>query len=79
MVNQYKAAHNGKMPDMIVVEPVALVALGLKKSIAPMWQGVKVTCREVEKREVLPPGQGTVLAVLLDTKTSQLVATDLVV
>lgn len=78
MVDQFKTAHEGKAPTEIVVEPVALVALGLKKSVAPMWQGVKVTCREMERREVVKPGQGTALAVLLDTKTNQIVSADLI-
>lgn len=77
LVNQFKASHQGQPPVEIVVEPVALVALGLKKSVAPMWQGVKVTCREMSKEEVRKPGQGTRLAVLLDTTSSQIVAADL--
>jgi hypothetical protein len=78
LLEQFKAAHGGALPEKIVVEPVALVALGLKKSVAPMWQGVPVECREMSKEEARKPGQGTRLGVLLDTKTDQIVACDLV-
>lgn len=77
MVNQFKEAHGGALPQRIVVEPVALVALGLKKSVAPLWQGIKVQCQEISEAQVRKPGQGTSLAILLDSKTSHLVASDL--
>lgn len=44
MVKKFEAKH-GKMPAKIVVAPVALVALGLKKSVSPLWEGVPVECR----------------------------------
>lgn len=78
LINQFKQAHGGALPERIVVEPVALVALGAKKSIAPVWQGIKVECREIDRMQVVKPGQGTRLGVLLDTKGSQVVACDLV-
>jgi hypothetical protein len=77
MLAQFQEAHGGAMPLKIVVEPVALVALGIKKSAAQVWNGVPVTCREVNQSEVRKPGKGTSLAVLLDTKTSHLVSSDL--
>jgi hypothetical protein len=78
LIKQFKEAHGGALPDRIVVEPVALVALGIKKSVAPVWQGLKVECREIDRKEVVKPGQGTRLGVLLDTKGSQVVACDLI-
>lgn len=78
LIKQFKEAHGGALPDRIVVEPVALVALGLKRSAAPVWEGIKVECREIEKKEAAKPGQGTRLGVLLDTKESQIVACDLI-
>lgn len=77
MVKQYEDAHQGRKPEKIVVEPLALVALGIKRSVAPIWQGVQVECREIEKSEVVKPGRGSLLGVILDTKTSQVVACDL--
>jgi hypothetical protein len=77
MLAQFQQAHGGAMPLRIVVEPIALVALGIKKSCSATWSGVPVMSREIEQSEVRKPGKGTSLAVILDTKTSQLVATDL--
>lgn len=77
MVHQFSEAHGGKQPDLIVVEPLALVALGLKKSVGPVWQGVKVECREIEQEEVTKKGKGTLLGVLLDTAKNQVVSCDL--
>jgi hypothetical protein len=78
MVAQFKTAHQGALPERIVVEPVALVALGIKKSVAQMWEGVRVECREIEQKEAVKPGKGVRLGVVLDTKTSQIVACDLI-
>lgn len=78
LLNQFKKAHGGALPERIVVEPIALVALGIKRSVAPFWKGVPVECREMEQAEVAKPGQGTRLGVLLDTKTNQIVACDLI-
>jgi hypothetical protein len=78
LVEQFKVAHQGALPERIVVEPVALVALGIKKSVAQVWEGVKVECREIGPKEPAKPGKGTKLAVLLDTKSTQIVACDLI-
>lgn len=77
MLEQFRQSHGGALPVRIVVEPIALIALGIKKSAAQVWSGVPVQCREIEQREIRKPGQGTSLAVILDTKTSHLVASDL--
>jgi hypothetical protein len=78
MLEQFKQAHGGAMPAKIIVEPLALVALGLKREAAPILAGVRVACREISQKEVRKPGHGISLAVVLDTKTSQLVACDLI-
>ena len=59
LVAQYQARHQ-RLPDEIVVHPVALTALALKQSVAPTWKGVPVRCREV--KPVLKP-TGTKLGV----------------
>jgi hypothetical protein len=51
MVRRFLAVH-GRLPDKIVVAPVALVALGLKQSVAPVWEGVPVECRLFHSEEV---------------------------
>lgn len=48
LVNQFKARHDGKMPKEIVVHPVAVAALALKQSVAPRWNGIPVSCREIK-------------------------------
>jgi hypothetical protein len=78
LVSQFKEAHQGRAPKQVVMEPLALVSLGIRRDVAPMVAGVRVTCREIEKIEVAKPGQGTSLGVLLDTKEKRIVACDLV-
>lgn len=46
LVEQFRAKHN-RMPSRIVVDPLALVSLGLRRSVAPFWNGIPVECREV--------------------------------
>jgi hypothetical protein len=50
LVNQFKARHGGKAPKEIVVHPVALAALALKQSVAPRWNGIPVSCREIKPK-----------------------------
>jgi hypothetical protein len=77
MLKQFQEAHGGALPERIVVEPVALVALGVKKSAAPVVSGVRLECREIEQKEVVKPGKGVRLGVVLDTKADQIVSCDL--
>lgn len=77
MLQQFQQSHNGALPKRIVVEPLALVALGIKREAMAKLSGVPVTCQEIEQKDVRKPGQGTSLAVLLDSKTPHLVASDL--
>lgn len=78
MVEQFKASHQGKLPEKIVVEPLALVSLTLKKSIAPRWAGCPIECRDdVKASEARKPGEGTTLGVFVDARRGQLVAVDL--
>jgi hypothetical protein len=77
MLKQFQEAHGGALPERIVVEPIALVALGAKKAAVPILSGVKVECREIEQKEVVKPGKGVRLGVVLDTKEQQIVACDL--
>lgn len=51
MVEKFRQKH-GHPPEKIVVAPVALVSLGLKKSVAPVWNDVPVECRLFKEEEV---------------------------
>jgi hypothetical protein len=44
MLERFREKH-GRWPEKIVVAPVALVGLAVKKSIAPVWNGIPVECR----------------------------------
>ncbi len=46
MVEQYQERHK-KPPEKIIVHPLALVSLGLRRSVAPVWNGIPVECREI--------------------------------
>jgi hypothetical protein len=74
MLEQFKTKHDGTLPTKIVVEPLALLALGLKRSIAPMWAGIPVVCREFKAGEIKKPGTGSELAVAFGPQENQLVA-----
>lgn len=52
MVQKFQEKH-GRPPLKIVVAPVALVALGLKKSVLPFWNGIPVECRLFDEKEVV--------------------------
>ena len=51
MVEKFREKH-GRPPVKIVVAPVALFALGLKKSVSPFWNGIPVECRLFKNNEV---------------------------
>jgi len=70
-------AKNGHQPEKIVVAPAALIALGLRKSVRPIWHGVRVECRLFELTEVVKRG-GTKLCVYIKNDGDlHLVACDL--
>ena len=52
MVQKFREKH-GRAPDRIVVAPVALLALGLKHSAAPVWDGVPLECRLFGEGEIV--------------------------
>lgn len=51
LVQQFQSKHH-RLPEQIVVHPVALAALAIKQSVAPKWNGIPVKCREVKPGEV---------------------------
>ena len=50
MVDQFQARHQ-RLPEKIVVVPLACLALAAKRSLAPLWQGIRVECREIKETE----------------------------
>lgn len=77
IIQQYATAHGNQPPKKVVVEPLALVALGLKQSVAPTWAGVPVECRDFGVDEVVERADGNSIGVYLDTATSHVVACSL--
>jgi hypothetical protein len=63
-VNQFKA-RNGKSPTRIVIAPVAAVALALKRSLGPVWNGIPVEMRKVGDDETVNLGKGTGLGIFV--------------
>lgn len=72
LVEQFKRKHNGKAPRGIVVAPAALATLAIKQSAKPKVEGIPVTCRLFEHREVLKPGKGTQLGVFVHNDAGDL-------
>ena len=46
MVAQFRARH-GHNPETICIHPIALAALTLANSVAPVWEGIPVKVEEV--------------------------------
>lgn len=62
MVRQFQTKHN-RPPDRILIDPLALVVLAQRRSVAPAWNGIPVECREV--KPVPPKGQVNALGICL--------------
>lgn len=80
MIHKFSEKH-GHPPVRIVVAPVALVALGLKKSVAPLWDGIPVECRHFGEEEVVSRSHSPDLSLGIFVRENrgrmQLVACDL--
>jgi hypothetical protein len=50
MLEQFRARHS-RLPLKIVIAPLACLALAIKNSLAPTWQGVPVECRDIQESE----------------------------
>jgi hypothetical protein len=76
MLEEFEAK-NGRKPEKIVVAPAALLALGARRSLRPVWNGVPVEARLFELTEVVKRG-GTKLGVYIRNDGNlRLVACDL--
>ena len=55
LIQQFRQRHKTD-PKQVVVAPVALLALGIKNSIAPRWEGIPIVCRLFDESEVVEDG-----------------------
>lgn len=55
MVEQFRQRHQ-RPPTQLVIAPLAALALAIKQSLAPDWDGIPVVCRDVSEAEVAAPG-----------------------
>lgn len=63
-----------------MVTPLAALALAVKRSLLPTWEGIPVDCREVDEAEATdqePEADMLAVYVLPEDRTARLVACDL--
>ena len=65
MVEQFVKLHEGRLPEKIVIAPMAILALAIKRSLAPRCVGVPVEMRIPKDSEVVEKGKGTKLGVFV--------------
>ena len=70
LVEQFRAKHN-RMPTRILIDPLALVSLGLRRSVAPFWNGIPVECREVSPAKPGSTPMALGVCVQIDEKDSK--------
>lgn len=49
-LNQFKKRHN-RVPQKVVVTPMALLVLAIKRNAATHWDGVPLVCRQIDEKE----------------------------
>jgi hypothetical protein len=62
------------------VTPLAALALAVKRSLLPVWEGIPIECREVAEHEatnVEADAKALAVFVLPEDRTARLVACDL--
>jgi len=47
LVDQFREKHQ-RPPEKIVVHPLAMVVLGFRQSLAPVWNGIPVICEDIK-------------------------------
>jgi hypothetical protein len=75
MVEQYLERHK-KLPEKIIIHPLALVSLGLRRSVAPVWNGIRVECEEVAPEASKKDGSCLGVCIAIKRKESVLVSFD---
>lgn len=78
MVEQFHQRHQ-RHPSLIVITPVACLALAIKNSLAPEWLGIPVRCRAISADEGSIAAEATTLGVTLvpEKASARLVCLDL--
>lgn len=76
MVEQFTQRH-GQPPKQIVLTPLALLGLAIKRSVAPSWCGIPVVCREIAEAEAAENGGALGVFVLPEDRSGRLVSCDL--
>jgi len=72
MVEQYQKRHKC-LPKKIVMTPLAMVGMAVKRTAAPLWNGVPVECRELSNEDIVKSGP----SLGIDFDGSQLVSFDI--
>ena len=77
-IDQFRAKHL-RDPEQIVVTPLAMTLMALRRSIAPKWDNIPLCCREIELEEAVNDLDARTLGIALDTEASEptLVAFDI--
>ena len=78
MVKQFTERHQGRQPKRIVLTPLALLGLAIKRSVAPTWCGIPVACREIAEAEATENGWALGVFVLPEDRTVRLASCDLI-
>jgi hypothetical protein len=79
MVDQFRQRHQ-RPPDKVVLAPLACLALAVKQSLAPTWNGIPVECREIAEHEATKDRslvKSLAVFVLPEDRTGRLVSCDL--
>ncbi len=79
MVDQFHQRHKRK-PEKVVLAPLALLALAVKGSLAPVWNGIPVESREIAESEATKDkslARSLAVFVLPEDRTGRLVSCDL--
>jgi hypothetical protein len=64
MIRQFAVRH-GKNPKKIVIQPSALLALAVKRSVGPVWDGIPVECRDLVRDEAAEKEEAANMGVFL--------------
>ncbi len=70
MLDQFQSRHH-RLPSEILVDPLALIALALKRSLAPSWRGIPVHCREIKPKPLSGPATRLGIWLYVDAKNPQ--------
>jgi hypothetical protein len=79
MVEQFRARHS-RLPEKIVIAPLACLALAAKQSLAPVWEGIQIECRDIQETEATPErhlAKNLAIFVVPEEGTGRLVSCDL--